>query len=224
LYYHFNRVVIGTFIRNTVFLAFCLPILFHAAAQQLPAPGDTILQQESFIKEDTISKKEIRKQKHQLKYEQSGAFFNHADRPGRKAAFYSFGFPGLGQIYNRKYWKLPIVYGVIGTGVYFAGSNGKQLKRLNNALEIRLSGGSDEFDGIYSDAQLTSIRNSSRRNTELSAILSGLAYGLNIIDAVVDAHLFDFDISDDLSFQWHPNLLTGNNKVVPGIQLSLKFN
>jgi len=171
-----------------------------------------------------LSKKEVRKKNQQLKYEQSGDFFNHEDRPGRKAAFYSFGFPGLGQIYNRKYWKLPIVYGVIGTGLYFGISNGQQLKRLNTALEIRLSGGSDEFEGIYSDSQLTSIRNSSRKNTELSAILTGLAWGLNIIDAVVDAHLFEFDISDDLSMQWHPNLLTGNNKVVPGIQLSLKFN
>lgn len=174
--------------------------------------------------EDTLRRREIRQIRLQEKYEQSGPFFSHEDRPGRKAALYSFGFPGLGQIYNRKYWKLPIVYGVIGTGLYFGITNGQELKRYNSALEIRLSGGTDEFSGFLTEAALISRRNIYRRNTELSALLSTLFYGLNIIDAVVDAHLFDFDINDDLSLRWRPELLTGNNAVFIGIGLSLTLN
>jgi hypothetical protein len=173
---------------------------------------------------ETLSKKEERRQQQQIKYQNAGKFFSHEVTPGRKAALYSFGFPGLGQIYNRKYWKLPIVYGMIGAGLYFTATNGKELRRYNAALELRLGDGGDEFEGILSDSELTFRRNSFRRNTELASILTALAYGLNIIDAVVDAHLFEFDISDDLSFRWQPNFLTGNNKAIPGIQLSLSFN
>ena len=176
------------------------------------------------IKEDSITKKELRRIKQQIKFQEAGSFYSHEIRPGRKAALYSFGLPGLGQIYNRKYWKLPIVYGAIGTTMYFAISNGKQLNRYNTALNQRLSGVPDEFEGILSEAQIISARNAFRRNTELSAILTGLFHGLNIVDAVVDAHLFKFDISDDLTFEWSPDFLTGNNRVIPGIHLSLTIN
>lgn len=174
--------------------------------------------------EDSLSRKDLRKNKQRERYENSGAFFDHSVTPGRKAALYSFGFPGLGQIYNRKFWKLPIVYGVVGTGLYFTAANGKELKRYNTALAHELRGEPHEFDNLLSENQITERRDFYRRNTELSAILSGLAYGLNIIDAVVDAHLFEFDISDDLSLHWHPNFLTGNNGPIPVIQLSLAFN
>jgi len=173
--------------------------------------------------EDTLSKKDIKRANQMIKLQNAGPFFDHSDRPGRKAAFYSFGMPGLGQIYNRKYWKLPIVYGVIGTSLYFTISNGKEMTRYNNALFLRLRDEPDEFAGILSEAQIISSRNFYRKNFELSAVLTALFHGLNIIDAVVDAHLFQFDISDDLSFEWQPNLLTGNNRVMPGIQLSLTF-
>ena len=176
------------------------------------------------VENDSLSKKEIRHFNKLVKYQNSGPFFNHDITPGRKAALYSFGFPGLGQIYNRKYWKLPIVYGVIGSGLYFTATNGKELKRYNTALELRLGDGGDEFEGLLSNTQLTAARNVYRKNTELSSMLTGIFYGLNIIDAVVDAHLFEFDISDDLSFRWHPNFLTGNNRPIPAIHLSLQFN
>lgn len=175
------------------------------------------------ILSDSLTKKELRRVKQQEKYEAAGSFFSHEVTPGKKAALYSFGLPGLGQIYNRKYWKLPIVYGAIGTTLYFTISNGQELNRYNTALNLRLRGEIDEFDGILSEAQLISRRNIFRKNTELSAILTGLFHGLNIIDAVVDAHLFKFDISDDLTFEWSPNFLTGNNRVMPGLQLSLTF-
>ena len=130
----------------------------------------------------------------------------------------------MGQIYNRKYWKLPIVYGAIGTTLYFTITNGQQLNHFNTELGKRLSGEDDIYIDTYTTTQLTTIRNNARKNTELSAILTGLFHGLNIIDATVDAHLFEFDISDELTLRWHPNFLTGNNSVIPSLQLSLHFN
>lgn len=169
------------------------------------------------------SKKETKRVNHQLKLANSPAFYNHDDRPGRKAAFYSLALPGLGQAYNRKYWKLPIVYGAIGTTLYFTVSNSQKLKQYNTALSAELRGETHQFSGILTETQITRSRNFYRKNTELSALLTALFWGLNIVDAVVDAHLFKFDISDDLSFQWHPDLLTGNNNVIPSIHLSLQF-
>ncbi|MEZ5023660.1 MAG: DUF5683 domain-containing protein [Chitinophagales bacterium] len=169
------------------------------------------------------SKKETKRANHQLKLANSPAFYNHDDRPGRKAAFYSLALPGLGQAYNRKYWKIPIVYGAIGTTLYFTVSNSQKLKQYNTALSAELRGETHQFSGILTEAQITRSRNFYRKNTELSALLTALFWGLNIVDAVVDAHLFKFDISDDLSFQWYPDLLTGNNSVIPSIHLSLQF-
>jgi hypothetical protein len=188
-------------------------------AQYTILPIDTLIQ----TLEDTISKKEEKRANQIIKLQNAGPFFDHSDRPGRKAAFYSFGVPGLGQIYNRKYWKLPIVYGAIGTSLYFTISNGKEMNRYNEALFLRLRDQPDEFLGVLSEAQLISRRNFYRKNFELMTVLTALFHGLNIVDAVVDAHLFEFDISDDLSFAWQPNLLTGNNRVIPGIHLSLTF-
>lgn len=210
-------------LKTALLTAACLACAFALQAQSGETPGDsTAIVAESTT--DTLSGREKRQLRQLERYRESGPFFDHSERPGRKAALYSFAFPGLGQIYNRKYWKLPIVYGAVGTGLYFAGSNGRQLKRYNTALEIRLDGGNDEFTGLLSEAELLSRRNFYRRNTELSALITGVLYGLNIIDAVVDAHLFDFDISDDLSFRWQPDLLTGNNQVFPAIRLSLTLN
>lgn len=211
-YQIFEAIIAFRYIIPGILLSFCVDV--HAQDTMLTSP----------IENDSLSKKEIRHHNKLVKYQNSGPFFDHAVTPGRKAAFYSLAFPGLGQIYNRKYWKLPIVYGVIGTGLYFTATNGKELRRYNTALELRLGPGGDEFEGILSNTQLTDRRNAFRKNTELSAMLTGLAYGLNIIDAVVDAHLFEFDISDDLTLRWYPNFLTGNNSPIPAIHLSLQFN
>ncbi len=179
-----------------------------------PAIIDTI--------QDDRNKKEIRKEKQRLKIENSGKFFSHNVKPGKKAALYSLALPGLGQVYNRKFWKLPIVYGAIGTTLYFTISNTRELKRYNTALNLELKGEPHEF-GDATETQITLIRNAYRKNTELSSLLTALFHGLTIIDATVDAHLFKFDISDDLALEWHPNFLTGNNSVIPSIQLSLHF-
>ncbi|WP_298239049.1 DUF5683 domain-containing protein [uncultured Algibacter sp.] len=151
-----------------------------------------------------------------------------------KAAFYSAVLPGLGQAYNKKYWKIPIVYVAIGTGVYFYLNNNKEYNRYRDAYKSRLAGfTNDEF---YLDAQgnqLSSPRVSDdgllraqklfRRNKELSLLVTIGIYALNIIDANVDAHLLQYNVDENLSLAPHYKLneidATGNL----GLTLNFKF-
>jgi hypothetical protein len=116
-----------------------------------------------------------------------------------KAAFYSAVVPGLGQAYNKKYWKIPIIYAGIGTGIYFYNQNTKDYNRFRDAYKRRLAGfEDDEFQGISTDRLLDAQKTASR-NRDVSIIISIAFYVLNIIDANVDAHLRQYNISDDLS-------------------------
>jgi len=142
----------------------------------------------------------------------------------KRIALLSLAAPGIGQIYNKRYWKLPIVYGLIGTGAFFIGRNAKELKTFNTALDMRFdTNQTDIFEGIYTTDQLYAFRSYYQRNVEISAILTGLAWTLQIVDAVVDAHLKKFDISDDLSIRVKPSLLMVKNNIAPGISLQLSF-
>jgi hypothetical protein len=141
-----------------------------------------------------------------------------------KAAFYSAVFPGLGQIYNGSYWKLPIVYGAIGASVYFYIDNDQQYNRYRDAYKRRLAGyEDDEFQDILSDDSLIDAQKQFRRNKELSLLVTVAFYVLNIVDANVDAHLQQFNVSNDLSF--HPKLdydqLSGRTNY--GLSLNLNF-
>ena len=112
-----------------------------------------------------------------------------------KAAFYSAVLPGLGQAYNKKYWKIPIVYTAIGTGFYFYLDNNKLYKQYRNAYKRRLAGFTDEeFYGpgdtpFLSDESLIRAQRTLKRNKELSMLVTVGLYVLNIIEANVDAHL-----------------------------------
>jgi hypothetical protein len=138
----------------------------------------------------------------------------------RKATIYSAVFPGLGQIYNRKYWKVPLVYGGFATLGYFINFNNEVYTTYKKAY-------SDIIDGDpYTNSHLT-LKNVSpyfkkpenlsifterlrrekdgwRRNRDLVVIGTVAFYAINIIDASVDAHFFNFDISDDLTINWVP--------------------
>jgi hypothetical protein len=118
-----------------------------------------------------------------------------------RAAFYSAILPGLGQAYNKKYWKIPIVYGAIGAGVYFYSTNNQEYNRYRDAYKQRLKGLDDEFKGQYSDATLINAQRTFQRNRDLSLLISVGLYILNIVDANVDAHLKQFNVNDDLTFR-----------------------
>jgi len=124
-----------------------------------------------------------------------------------KAAFYSAVLPGLGQIYNKRYWKVPIVYLGIGTSIYFYKLNNDDYNRFRNAYKRRLAGYTDdEFWGngtnpIVSSDRLEDAQKSAKRNKDLSIAVAVVFYLLNIIDANVDAHLRQFNVNNDLTLE-----------------------
>lgn len=148
-------------------------------------------------------------------------------RSPNKAALFSAIIPGLGQAYNKKYWKMPIVYAAIGTSLYFGISNQKSFNKFKDAFTIRLDGDAttiDEFDGLLTDSGLESNIDFHQRNRDLAFIVAGLFYVLNIVDAAVDAHLFNFPKNDNLSFNLQPNLeLTQNNQISKGFKLVINL-
>ncbi|MCW8897367.1 MAG: DUF5683 domain-containing protein [Flavobacteriales bacterium] len=144
-----------------------------------------------------------------------------------KAAIMSTILPGLGQAYNKKYWKIPIIYGAIGTSIYFAVENNKTYDRFKTALSERLDNDPntvDEFDGRLSVQSLESNYNFYQRNRDLSIIVAGIFYALNIVDASVDAHLYSFPKNDNLSLRIVPTTqLTANNNIMHGASLVFNF-
>lgn len=127
----------------------------------------------------------------------------------RKAALLSLAAPGLGQIYNERYWKLPIVYGGLGGLGFWLGRNVKTFRGYRDAyrLDVDEDPTTDgSYNGIDDAAQLRVRRDDAKRQLDLSAVLVGVFYLLQIVDATVDAHLKDYDISDDLSLRVEPSL------------------
>ncbi|MBS1764193.1 MAG: hypothetical protein JSS90_04400 [Bacteroidetes bacterium] len=144
----------------------------------------------------------------------------------RKATIYSAILPGLGQAYNRKYWKIPVIYGLGGLLTYFVVDNNKQYVIYKNAFKDRLDGDPstvDPYVNIYSDDDLRVLKNYYRRNRDLAYIGMGVTYILNIIDAAVDAHLFYFDVSDDLTLKAEPAVAPIHNTAFAGVRLTLQI-
>ncbi|MCW8980168.1 MAG: DUF5683 domain-containing protein [Altibacter sp.] len=138
-----------------------------------------------------------------------------------KAAFYSAVLPGLGQAYNKKYWKIPIVYAGIATGVYFYIDNDNDYDRFRDAYKRRLAGFTDdEFQGISTD-RLIDAQRTAQKNKDVSIIVALAFYLVNIVDANVDAHLKQFNVSDDLSLQ--PNFELNRIDSHPNYGISLKY-
>lgn len=146
-----------------------------------------------------------------------------------RAAFYSAVVPGLGQAYNGKYWKIPVVYAALGTGVYFYFRNDKQYDRYRDAYKSRLAGKTtDEFsdaDGnpIVSTRGLIEGQRFYQRNKEISILVTLGLYALNIIDANVDAHLQQFNVSEDLSFKPAVDYDRFSGKTGYGLSLNYNF-
>ncbi|MFC5046368.1 DUF5683 domain-containing protein [Aquimarina hainanensis] len=140
-----------------------------------------------------------------------------------KAAFYSAIVPGLGQAYTKKYWKIPIVYAAIGTGVYFYTENTNQYNRFRDAYKRRITGIPDEEFKDFSDDQLISIQRRYRREQELSLLVTVGLYLLNIVDANVTAHLQNYNISEDLTLQPKINIDRFNTSPNYGLSFSYSF-
>lgn len=140
------------------------------------------------------------------------------DHSPKKAAIYSAILPGLGQIYNKKYWKLPIVYTGYGVITYFISDSNKKYKEFKTYL---IAESNDEYDGIASKEQLVQLMNGYRRNRDLYIILTVAWHALSVIDAHVDAHFINFDVSEDLSMSIRPSVsFTGS---IPSLGVSCYF-
>ncbi len=142
----------------------------------------------------------------------------------KKAAIWGAAFPGLGQVYNKKYWKLPIVYGVLGTVMYFVASNGKKLQEFNGYIRNVYDSVPNPFPySTRSLDEIESFRNTYRRNVQIASFGTVFAWGLSIVDAVVDAHLRPFDISDKLTLRIKPEINYSNLTYYTGIGVNLNF-
>lgn len=145
-----------------------------------------------------------------------------------KATLLSAVLPGAGQAYNGKYWKMPIVYAGIGTSVFFILDNRRNYLEFKNAylrdIDDNLSDSSEfALQGIQPQ-QLRTAADQYRQWMEWSYIAAGIIYVLQIVDASVDAHLYYFDVSDDLTLHWRPEVFaTRNRTITSGITLSLSF-
>lgn len=117
--------------------------------------------------------------------------------------------PGGGQIYNKKYWKLPIVYGALGISGYFVYNFAHQMTIYKKEFINRRDGNTALLRpelSMETDANILESKNTYRRRMEIAIAVTSILYFLNIVDAVVDAHLYYFDISDDLSMQVTPQI------------------
>lgn len=140
-----------------------------------------------------------------------------------KAAFYSAILPGLGQAYNRSYWKIPIVYAALGTTIYFYVTNDNKYNTFRDVYKRRLEGFKDDEYQYLDNDRLVSAQKFYQNNRDLSALLTSLFYVLNIVDANVDAHLSQFNVNDKLTIKpdLYRNDLTRRQNV--GIVLTYNF-
>ncbi len=125
----------------------------------------------------------------------------------RKAALYSAALPGLGQIYNKKYWKVPIIYGgfmIMGYLVIWYNDQYQLVRRANIAVKSGQPQESPFADVEAKFINLESAVEKTHRDRDYMVILTAALYGLNIMDAIVDAHLIEFDVNPDLSFNLEP--------------------
>jgi hypothetical protein len=148
-----------------------------------------------------------------------------------RAGLYSAMIPGMGQIHNGQYWKLPVIYGGLAFTGYLIDFNNRQYSRYRRAHDLLSDGNPDtvdEFNGRYTEANLKYYRDAYRRSRDYAILFTALVYVLNIIDANVFAHLKDFDVSDNISMRMHPALLNcdaraAQGKPAMGMQLQITF-
>jgi hypothetical protein len=131
----------------------------------------------------------------------------------QKAAIMSAVIPGLGQVYNKKYWKVPIIYAGFGTFVYFIKYNQKEYLKWKQAYmdfpDYHL-----EYSFPLTLDQIDRAKNSFKRYRDLSIIGTAGFYLLQIIDATVDAYLFDWDVSEDISLRIEPSIIQSPSQFI----------
>ena len=131
------------------------------------------------------------------------------EKSPKKASLYSAILPGAGQIYNTKYWKVPVLYASIGTAIYIAKWNNSEYLHYREAFEYRTDDDEttvDPYIDRYTESNLVTMKNYHRKNRDLAYIITAGIYLLNILDASVDAHLFNFNVNDNLDMVLKPKI------------------
>jgi len=139
-----------------------------------------------------------------------------------KAAFYSAVVPGLGQAYNKRYWKIPVVYGALAIPAYYYFRERNKYNRFRKAFKLRKAGKTDEFVNTFTTESLESAQKIILRNRDSSLLIFIGLYALQILEASIDAHLLQFNISDKITFD--PKLIQDPSTNKNTVGLSLNFN
>lgn len=192
------------YFKALLFCVICLVCLKSNA--QLAAQPDTILyrKQADTTGGVTVQSNSVSNKKAKFRFDSSFV--------PRKATIRSAIIPGWGQIYNRQIWKVPFVYGAIGTtvGIFIYNVKGYRDLRRSYILKTDTSlANNSEIPYRYSTLEANSLkfyRDEFRRNVDYSVLAFLIAWGLNVVDATVSAHLRQFDVSDDLTIKFKPTL------------------
>lgn len=177
--------------KKTVFIVKAVLLLFILTCNNLMAQDTTLVVTRKGVLTDT------------------SAVTSHS---AHKATIYSLALPGLGQYYNKKYWKIPVIYAGFGYFGYSIKINHAEMKKFTEAYRYVANGETYPTDNIYvtkypNTSDLLRGRDFYRRKVELNIIYSAAWYILNVIDAAVDAHFFDYDVSDNLSLKLEPAII-----------------
>jgi hypothetical protein len=189
----------------------CLVLIWPVYGQNRPE-ADSVISNAAAVSVDTV---------------------NHSIHSPHKATLYSMLLPGLGQAYNKKYWKIPIIYAGFGVFYYIIRFNDKEYKKWREAYYFAVENpdGSDTPINDYYEKYgydpniLRDQKDFYRRNRDLTYILTGLWYIINVVDAAVDAHLMTWEVDENLSLRLEPEFYQPvlGNYTGGGIKLSLHF-
>ena len=159
---------------------------------------------------------------------------SHKWSPARKAAILSAILPGAGQAYNKKYWKMPIVYGALAIPVYTFADNLKWFQRTRYAYNVLARRDTGNYKNVYPPLQpfveagdqsgLQNYRAEFRKNVDYSVLAFLILWGLNVVDAAVDGHLKNFNVTDDLSIQFKPGFSPMSNTAGLSLVFDIRKN
>ncbi len=159
---------------------------------------------------------------------------SHKWSPARRAAILSAILPGAGQAYNKKYWKMPIVYGALAIPVYTFTDNLKWFQRTRYAYNVLARKDTGNYKNVYPQLQpfveagdlsgLQNYRAEFRKNVDYSVLAFLILWGLNVVDAAVDGHMKNFNVTDDLSIQFKPGFSPMANTAGLSLVLDIRKN
>lgn len=138
----------------------------------------------------------------------------------KKAGLYSAILPGTGQLYNRQYWKLPVIYAGLGAAAYFINDNYKAYNRYRTAYIATIDSDPKTISTEpYDSNQLKQLQDQFKQYVDLTVLLTSVGYIIQVMDAVVFAHLKNFDVSRDITMRMRPTTMPNG-----GVGFGLAFN